>query len=156
MKKLIFSILALATVTVATAQKNKISYKVGVVTGLPANVTNTTVGAGSTMVEASTKVSNKLHATLNTGYMRIVRQDDSKFSQVPVLVGVKYAINPQWYFGAGAGITIPTMSAYGDTEFGYSPYVGYQKGHISVDMRYYLSGLETPINTMMLVFSYSL
>ena len=154
MKKIILSLVVMAAVVTATAQK--FNYKVGVVTSLPASVTYTHVLAGSTMLEASTKISKKLNFVGNTGYLRLSTTQDAKLSQVPVLVGVKYSINPNWYFGAGAGITVPTKKTYGSTEFGYSPYLGYQKNHISVDTRYYLSGLQTPISTMCLVFSYSL
>ena len=153
MKKIILSIFTLASIT-ATAQK--FNYKVGIITSLPANVTYTSVAAGSTMLEASTKLSKKLNFVGNSGYVRLSTTQDTKLSQIPVLVGVKYSINTNWYFGGAAGITIPTKKSYGSTEFGYSPYLGYQKNHISIDTRYYLSGLQTPINTMCLVFSYTL
>jgi hypothetical protein len=154
MKKTIFMLLACAT-TVVYGQKTKVSYKVGIVTSLPAAVTTTNINAGSTLLEASTKVSKKISATANTGYIRLTAQENP-ISQIPVLVGAKYHMNDQWYFGAGAGVTIPTKKSYGNTEFAYSPYVGYQKGHISVDARYYLSGLQTPMSTIGLVFSYTL
>jgi hypothetical protein len=141
--------------TAVYAQKTKFAYKVGIVTSLPANVTGTTINSGSTMLEISTKVSKKISGVGNTGYIRLTPAD-AAISQIPVLVGLKYAVTDQWYFGASAGVTIPTKKAYGSTEFGYSPYLGYIKGHISVDARYYLSGLQTPISTMGLVFSYSL
>ena len=154
MKKFIILLVACATTT-AYAQKTKRAYKVGVVTSLPANVTTTSINAGSTMLEASRKVSKKISATANVGYIRLTATD-APISQIPVLVGVRYAVTDQWYFGAAAGVTIPTKKAYGKTEFGYSPYLGYQKGHISVDARYYLSGLQTPLSTVGLVFSYIL
>jgi acyl-CoA hydrolase len=152
MKKAVF---VLFTMMAFSANAQKMNYKVGLVTGLPANVTETTVGAGSTMLEASTKISKKLVATANTGYMRI-NHTDNTISQIPVLVGVRYGINTQWYFGAAAGITVPTKKAYGSTQFGYSPYIGYTNKKISVDGRYYLSNIQTPISTMCLVFSYNL
>jgi len=156
MKKCILSILGISTMFVASAQK--INYKVGLMTALPANVTTTHVAAGSTMLEASKTLgkSSKYQATLNTGYVRLSVDGEAKISQIPVLVGARYSVNPNWYFGGCVGVTIPTKKSYGNTEFGYSPYIGYQKGHISVDGRYYLSGLQTPTNTMSLVFSYSL
>lgn len=154
MKKGILLILTCVT-TLTYAQKSKFSYKVGIITGLPANVSKTCISVGSTFLEASKKVSKKISATANSGYLRITSEGNT-LSQIPVFIGAKYHINDQWYFGAGAGITIPTKTEYGDTEFGYSPYLGYQKGHISVDMRYYLSGLETPLSTIGLVFSYTL
>ena len=152
-KNILFSLITLASIT-ATAQK--FNYKVGIITSLPANVCYTHPLSGSTMLEASTKISKKLNFVANSGYIRLYTTQDTKLSQIPVLVGVKYAINTNWYFGGAAGITIPTKKTYGSTEFGYSPYLGYQKNHISVDGRYYLSGLQTPINTMCLVFSYTL
>jgi hypothetical protein len=154
MKKFILILAACATTT-AYAQKQKMSYKVGIVTGLPANVTSTSINAGSTLLEASKKISKKLAATANVGYIRLTATD-APISQIPVLVGARYSITDQWYFGAGVGITIPTKKTYGSTEFNYSPYIGYQKGHISVDARYYLSGLQTPLSTIGLVFSYTL
>jgi len=153
MKKIII-ITALALTSIAYAQKSKFSYKMGIVTSLPANVTTTTISAGSTMLEASKKISKKMSVTGNTGYIRIT--SDAVTCQIPVLAGLKYSVTDQWYFGAGAGITIPTKKSYGDTQFGYSPYLGYQKGHISVDARYYLSGTKAPLSTMALVFSYTL
>jgi hypothetical protein len=153
MKKFIL-ILTACGVSAVYAQKTKMSYRVGVVTSLPANVTNTSINAGSTMLEASRKISKKLSVVGNTGYIRIT--SDATISQIPVLAGLKYGVTEQWYFGAAAGLTIPTKKGYGDTQFGYSPYLGYQKGHISVDARYYLSGTQTPLSTMALVFSYSL
>jgi hypothetical protein len=152
MKKLFIILTAFAT---TTAYAQKLSYKVGIVTSLPVSVTGTTIKTGSTMVEASKKVSNKILATANTGYVRLTSQEVT-IAQIPVLVGAKYKVTDQWYFGAGVGVTIPTKKAYGKTEFGYSPYIGYQKGHISVDTRYYLSGLNTPLSTVALVFSYTL
>lgn len=154
MKKL-FLILVACAATTAYAQKQKMSYKVGIVTSLPANVTSTTVNTGSTLLEASKKISKKLSATANTGYVRITA-DEATLSQIPVLAGLKYSVTEQWYFGSGFGITIPTKKAYGKAEFGYSPYIGYQNKHISVDARYYLSGLQAPLSTVALVFSYSL
>ena len=58
MKKIILSIFTLASIT-ATAQK--FNYKVGIVTSLPANVCYTHPLSGSTMLEASTKISKKLN-----------------------------------------------------------------------------------------------
>lgn len=153
MKKFIL-ILVACGVSAVYAQKSKVAYKVGIVTGLPANVTNTSINAGSTMLEVSKKISKKMSVTGNTGYIRIT--SDATISQIPVLAGLKYSVTDQWYFGAAAGLTIPTKKAFGDTQFGYSPYLGYQKGHISVDSRYYLSGTTTPLSTFALVFSYSL
>lgn len=153
MKKF-FLILVACGVSAVYAQKQKVAYKVGIVTGLPANVTNTSINAGSTMLEVSKKISKKMSVTGNTGYIRIT--SDATISQIPVLAGLKYSVTDQWYFGAAAGLTIPTKKAYGDTQFGYSPYLGYQKNHISVDGRYYLSGTNTPLSTFALVFSYSL
>lgn len=155
MKKFIILLVALGTTTVYAQKKTKFAYKVGIVTSLPANVTGTTINSGSTMLEISTKVSKKISGVGNTGYVRLTATD-APISQIPVLIGLKYAVTDQWYFGAGAGITIPTKKSYGTTQFGYSPYLGYIKGHISVDARYYLSGLQTPISTMGLVFSYTL
>jgi hypothetical protein len=154
MKKFIIALVALVSTT-AYAQKSSWSYKVGIVTSLPANVTTTTINTGSTLLEVSKKVSKKISATANVGYIRLTATD-APISQIPVFVGARYAVTDQWYFGAAAGITIPTKKEYGKTEFGYSPYLGYQKGHISVDTRYYLSGLQTPLSTVALVFSYTL
>lgn len=152
MKKLFLLFVACAA---TTAYAQKFNYKVGIVTGLPVNVTNTSINAGSTLLETSTKISKKISATGNLGYVRIT-SDEVTLSQIPVLVGAKYNVNDQWYFGANVGLTIPTKKQYGKTEIGYSPYVGYQKGHMSVDARYYLSGLQAPLSTVALVFSYSL
>ena len=67
-KNILFSLITLASIT-ATAQK--FNYKVGIITSLPANVTYTSVAAGSTMLEASTKISKKLNFVGNSGYVRL-------------------------------------------------------------------------------------
>lgn len=152
MKKSIFLFLTLAS-SLTYGQKHKLSYKVGVVTGLPANVLRANINTGSTLVEVSKKVSPKVSATANAGYFRTT--SDVTISQVPLWLGAKYHMNDNWYFGAGAGVSVPTKKAYGETEFSYSPYLGYQKDHISADVRYYLSGLDTPLSTFALVFSFT-
>jgi len=154
MKKFILILVACAATT-AYAQKEKMSYKVGIVTGLPANVTSTSINAGSTLLETSRKVSKRISATANAGYIRLT-SEETPISQIPVFLGARYSVTDKLYFGASAGITVPTKKEYGKTQLGYSPYVGYQNGHISVDARYYLSGLNTPLSTVALVFSYSL
>lgn len=152
MKKVIFALL-ICIATTTNAQK--MSYKVGIMTGLPVNILKTNVAAGSTFFEASKKVSDKLSATVNSGYVRL-SYNDQVISQVPVFIGAKYQVSSEWYFGASAGMTIPTNGESTKTQLGYSPFIGYQKGHISVDSRYYISGTKTPISTLALVFSYTL
>ena len=158
MKKVIFSML-ICIATTTNAQK--ISYKVGIMTGIPVGISNTNVAVGSTFLEATKTIpnkylTNKFSLTLNSGYVRLRHNDNNIISQVPVLIGAKYGINKEWYFGAAAGVTIPTNGENTSAKMGYSPYIGFQRDKISVDARYYVSGLKQPISTLALVFSYKL
>ena len=169
MKKIIIIALALMA-TGATAQKtSRVNFRVGVVTSLPTGVENQggRVYAGSTLLEFSKKISKKMSITANAGFLRInnfkgLRTLDTTLvidGRVPVLAGARYHINNEWYFGAGVGYSILTDPEYdGEMHFTYTPYLGYQVKKISVDARYYVSGLKEVRNykTLMLVFSYTL
>jgi len=169
MKKLIIIALALMA-TRATAQKTtRVNFRVGIVTSLPTGVENQggRVYAGSTLLEFNKKISKKMSITANAGFLRInnfngIRTTDTVLmidGRVPVLAGARYHINDQWYFGAGVGYSILTEPDYnGEAHFTYTPYLGYQVKKISVDARYYVSGLKEVRNykTLMLVFSYTL
>lgn len=156
--------------TGATAQKTtRVNYRVGIVTSLPTGTENIggRVYAGSTLLEFNKKISKKISITANAGFLRInnfegITTTDTTLvidGRVPVLAGARYHMNDQWYFGAGMGYSILTNPDYdGQMHFTYTPYLGYQVKKISVDARYFVSGLKEARNykTMMLVFSYTL
>lgn len=174
MKKIIIIAAMALIATGATAQKTKFNYRVGVVTSLPTGVENQggRVYAGSTLLEFNKKISKKISLVANAGFLRInslatlhnvrplfVVDTFVINGRVPLLAGARYHMDDKWYFGASLGYSILTNPEYdGETHFTYTPYIGYQVKKISVDMRYYVSGLKTENNykTMMLVFSYTL
>ena len=157
MKKLVLSIALFATMS-AFAQKttNNFNYKIGFVTPMPAdlNSISTEIGLGSTMGEVDYKLSEKIMATGNVAYIRFVSQD-GKFSQIPIMIGAKYVINKQFYFGANAGLAFYNKSSFG-TDFIYSSYLGAQFNKISVDFRYMNTVKTESIRVLGFVFSYSL
>ena len=165
MKKVVLSIAiaVIATVTFGqTAPKSKAvtNYRVGIATAIPADVyeASSRVGIGSTFLEASCNPnpSKKFTYTASAGYFRIIG-DVGSYNQIPVLVGVRYAVDKILYFGAAAGAGVYAKSGAGDPQFAFSPYIGVQKKNISVDARYFnFSGNGNTVKTLSLVFSYTL
>ena len=156
MKKVVLSIALFASMS-SFAQKttSKFNYKIGFVTPLPTDLNSSTpqIGLGSTMGEVTYRVSEKIVAAGNVGYIRFNNQD-ANFSQIPVTVGARYIINEQFYFGANAGLA--SYNKGGHTDFIYSPYLGIQLNKISVDFRYFNTVKPESIRVVGLVFSYSL
>lgn len=165
MKKVLLSIAVILSAAVTfgqTAPKSKIvtNYRVGIATAIPADVydASSRVGIGSTFLETSCtpNPTKKYTYTLSAGYFRIIGTTGS-YNQIPVLLGVRYAVDKILYFGAAAGAGVYAKSGAGDPQFAFSPYIGVQKKNISVDARYFnFSGSGNTVKTLSLVFSYTL
>jgi hypothetical protein len=114
----------------------------------------------STMGEVSyknTKVSKKISLTANVGYLRFTSVDGNGYAKIPVMVGVRYPINETFYFGASAGPSFYNKKENGETEFGYSPYIGFQVKKLSADFRYLNFTRKYYVQkTLGIVFSYTL
>ena len=160
MKKVVLLLAIMSTAFCAFSQTrtSKIKYRVGITTPLPLDVygDQPVVNLGSTLVEANCELSKALTLTLNSGYTRIT-ENGRTFSQIPVLLGLRHPLNESFYFGGAAGMSIYTKKGEGDTEVTFSPYVGYQVKHLSVDFRY-LNNLrkEGSLRTIALTISYTL
>lgn len=138
MKK-VFLVLLMTTISVALfAQKGKVSYRVGLLTPVPVNVeSNYRMNVGSSLVEMSVKASSKTSLLINTGFMRFqANNGGSDFTNVPVLIGARYAVNSNVYFGVAAGPAFFNKEADVDNRIMYTPHVGYKKGHIALDAHY--------------------
>jgi len=163
MKKMLLSIAALTIVAISFAQtksKAVTNYRIGIATSIPTDVycNSTRVGIGSTFLEASCKPhpDKKFTYTLSAGYFRLVNQAGS-YTQAPLMIGARYSVNSTVYFGAATGAAIYTKAGNGNTQLAYSPYIGVQSKHISVDARYFnFSTKESTMKTLSLVFSYTL
>lgn len=169
MKKVFFSaaLLLVAALsfgqTKATKTKPTVNYRVGIATSLPVDVHGTAprVGIGSTFVEAmcNPRPTKKYTYTLSAGYFRIVSSEPTPtYSQVPVLVGIRYTVSPSVYFGAAGGAAFYTKKGQADPDVAFSPYVGYQVKRISVDARYFNFWKQagSTLRSVGLVFSYTL
>lgn len=157
MKKVLLIVALLATSVCFAQTSKKFSYKLGFVTPLPVDLNSTSlqIGLGSTIGEVGYKVSEKITATGNLAYIRFVNSQDAKLSQIPLMVGAKYTINKQFYFGAAIGGAAYNKAGSG-TNFIYSPYLGMQLNKISVDLRYMNTVKTESIRVIGFVFSYTL
>ena len=162
MKKLLLVFAAVtvaATTTFAQKKSNgKFGWKIGLLTSLPTDldVPQTRITLGSTVGEVNRKLSKKITATGSMAYVRYTDTEGRDFAQIPVLLGARYAIDNQFYFGANAGVAFFNKSEFGSTSFLYSPYIGMQIKKISIDARYMNTVREEPIKVICLVFSYTL
>jgi hypothetical protein len=137
MKKLLLSILVLATTITTNAQKSKFDVKVGIVTQLPVNVyQTTTIDVGSSMAELDYKYSKNIKLALTTGFLRF-KSDIQNFYNLPILAGGKYFVSNSMYFGANAGIAFFNKEYPVSSRYMWSSYVGATKGHISVSLQYF-------------------
>ncbi len=158
MKK-VFSLLLLAVTITAVSygqSKSKFSYKLGILTSVPtdADVPQTSIGLGSTLGEVSYKLSNKVSATGTLGYTRYKDAQGTKFSQIPVSVGARYAIDSMFHFGATAGLAFYGKSS--GTDFVYTPYIGLTVKKVTFNIHYFNTVKTEPIKLLALVFSYTL
>lgn len=165
MKKIILTLVAMVmTCYVALSQTKTphFTYKVGIATSLPVDVNQNenTINVSSAIVESafkSSKFSKKLSIVFNSGYLRFKKADGTNYARIPVTVGLKYPINDIFYFGASSGVSYYNKSTFGKNEFLFSPFVGLQVKHISVDARYLnFTNSDNTNKTVGLVFSYIL
>lgn len=159
MKKTVLVLSALCMTAVGFSQlSKKWEFKVGISTPLPADVDNASnrISVGSVASEVSTPIYKKISAVGNVMYIKCVNVENSRFSQIPVMVGAKYAIDKNYYFGVSTGVTFYNKKEVGSGDFIYSPYIGMQTKRISVDMRYFNTVRPDAIRFMGLVFSYTL
>ena len=107
------------------------------------------VKLGSTLFEVSYKASDKISIVANSGYLSY-----DGFTNVPVLGGARYFVNSNLYLGVSAGVAIFNV---GDNQIMYTPHVGYQKGHVSLDAHYIdWRKTDDALNNMALCLSYTL
>ena len=154
MKKIFSLLLAVSITAISYAQ---FSYKLGIVTSLPtdADVPQTSIGLGSTLGEMSYPLSKKICATGTLGYTRYKDAEGSKFSQVPLSVGARYAIDSMFHFGANVGVAFYNKKSYG-SDFVYTPYIGLRVKKVTFDVHYFNTVRTEPIKLLSLVFSYTL
>ena len=167
MKKMLVSIAIILVAVVSFGQtksaKPTVNYRVGIATSLPVDTYNNAphVGIGSTFLEASCNpfAGKKITYTTSAGYFRIASgEGTTNYSQVPVLIGARYAVNSTLYFGVATGAAFYVKKGQADPDFAFSPYIGAQTRHISVDARYFnfWKGTGSNVKTLALVFSYTL
>ncbi len=155
MKKVFLFLFAVAITAVSYSQKKSFSYKLGVVTSIPADVdASTSIGLGSTLGEVSYPLSKKIDAVGTVGYTRY-KDAEGKFSQIPVSVGARYQIDQLFHFGATVGLGFYNKSSLGN-DVVYTPYVGLKMKKITCDIHYFNTIRTEPIKLIGLVFSYSL
>ena len=162
MRKLLLSSAIVLIAAVTSAQtKSTVNYRVGVATAMAPTTLTTQlhVGLGSSLVEVScSPKAKKISYTLNTGYFRLNNQDGANVAtQVPVLVGARYAVSNTVYFGGSIGTAIGTKKGQGNPDVVFSPYIGMQAKHISLDLRYlnFFKSVSSS-KTAALVLSYTL
>jgi len=168
MKKLLVILGVITSITTFGQSQTKVSsmakfnYRVGIATGLPVDVNSeeSRLKTSSTMGEVSyknTKLSKKISLTANVAYLRFTGVDGNGYAKIPVMVGVRYPINETFYFGASAGPSFYNKKENGETEFGYSPYIGFQVKKLSADFRYLnFTRKDYVQKTLGIVFSYTL
>ena len=142
--------------------EKKLNYRVGIMSSVPVDIygDDYRIGLGSTLLEASyknVKFSKKISLVLNAGYVRMGSKVLEEYAQIPVMVGARYPINDVFYFGTSAGVTFYNKKDFGSQNFMYSPYIGFQVKHLSVDLRYLNTvKKESSLKTLGLAFSYTL
>ena len=160
MKKLILlSFLAISTAV--NAQKlQKPDFSVGLASAIPTDANSTDrvhINLGSTWFQVSTKYNNKFTGIVDFGYLRFKGDPETNFAVVPMLVGLKYYVNDNVYFGSSAGLGFYNKKNNGTTSFTFSPFVGVKMNHVNLDARYInIVEKNVPIKTIGLVLSYTL
>lgn len=126
-----------------TSFAQRFNYRVGLMTSLPLDVYSsdeTHLSVGSVILEANGMVikSSKIVQTLSTGYLRF-GSSNGTFTQIPILAGLKYRVNPILYFGASTGVSVNTDKTNGKEQFTYSPYLGVQVKKVNIEGRFWNS-----------------
>ena len=155
MKKFILPFLIVISFT-STAQKN--TYKIGLITPLPVDIYGDEfhLTIASSFFTYENKISNKFQFTAHSGYLRFTNCTEN-YAQIPILIGAKYNLNSQYYFGASTGVSLYNKKQYGTYVYTYSPYIGINFKKISVETRYFNSvNSDNPPKYLSFVFNYSL
>lgn len=145
-----------------TGTERKFNYRVGIMSSVPVDIygDDYRVGLASSLLEASyknVKFSKKISLIFNTGYIRMSSKVSEEYAQIPIMVGARYPINDVFYFGTSAGVTFYNKKEFGGQNFIYSPYIGFQIKHLSVDLRYLNTvKKESSLKTLGMTFSYTL
>lgn len=161
MKKVLLSLAILLVATAGFAQKKASpwNFRVGVLTPMPVNVyQDYRMDVGSSLFEVSNRVGKKVCLTLNSGFLRFQGFNGNEdFTNIPVLGGARYNVNNNVYFGVAAGVAFFNDEAEVSDRIMYTPHVGYQNGHWSVDMHYFnWFDFDNANNNLALCLSYSL
>lgn len=159
MKKVFFAVLMCLSLASFAQKDKKMSYRVGLLLPVPANVEgNYRVDVGSSLVEAGYKVNKNVSIVMNTGFVRFeATNGGTSFTNVPILIGGRYFINNNIYFGVSAGPAFFNKESAVNDRMLYTPHVGYQKGHLSLDARY-MNWYDFPneYNNLSMCVSYTL
>lgn len=144
--------------TASNAQK-KWSYKIGWITPIPFYLqTDYTVDVSSALIQAKYSLNEKFKAVATTGYLRFRPNHPTNkiFSNIPLMAGVTYDISNDIYVGIGMGPSYFNEDEVETIKWVYSPYIGWQKKHWSVDLQYF-NWEEVPDerNSLVLCLSYN-
>ena len=150
MKKVLL-IAALAVSSVSFAQdkgsSKPLSFSVGAELGMPigdAATGSSFVGGLSAQLDYS--VASQVALTLNTGYGKFFGKDGGDgWGVVPVLAGVKYHFNDQFYGSAQLGMSFISYGGGADSQSGFTfaPGIGYKASEkIDVMLKYTSISLE--------------
>ena len=115
------------------AQVKKLTFSAGPEVGFVADFNNLLWGfgiGGTAQVEFSLK--NKINGTATAGFITYFGKSTGvgvkakNVSVVPVRVGGRYYVSPQFYLGAQVGFGFMNFAGTSRTKFAYSPQVGYK------------------------------
>lgn len=152
MTKFITALMLLIAST-ATAQT---SFKVGLVSPLPVDIqVDARPQLRSFIGEVAFKASPKMDIVLTGGYLVFSYQFSGSFTNIPIMPGLRYNTK-KMYFGANCGPSFFSENI-DDQAILWSPYVGFNAGNISLDLRYFNWRKTTNnANSLGIVLSYNL
>lgn len=158
MKKLLTICLLLVSIG-AMAQKSPWGFRTGVLVPVPVNVSHEyRMDMGSALASVSYKACKNLDVTLTSGFLRFQGSGANEdFTNIPALLGARYHVNKNVYFGVSAGPAFFNKEFSHDQRILYTPHIGYKTGPISVDANYFnWYDLDNKYNNIGLCVSYSL
>jgi hypothetical protein len=152
MKKYFLLLLMISAMT-SMAQT---SFKVGLVSPLPVDIqVDARPQLRSFLGEMAIKASPKVDILLTGGYMVFSYQFSGSFTNIPIMPGLRYNTK-KMYFGANCGPSFFSENI-DDQAILWSPYVGFNAGNISLDLRYFNWRKTTNnANSLGIVISYNL
>lgn len=158
MKKFLIACFLLSSL-VGMSQNKKWNVSFGVLTPIPVDIESSyRVDMGSTIGKLRYSAVKNFDLTLTTGYMKFQGYyGTDNFDAVPIMVGGMYHVNKSFYIGASAGPSYFNSGFEVDDKVMCMPYVGWQFGHVSVDVNYInWMDFENYHNTLALGVSYTL